>query len=167
MGAPGHRASDSQGSELAAPEHSDSRNPRAARQTRTRKPKRRYEDDSPPPPAPAPGAVHFSATSRARDDDDVLAAKRARGATGASVGLASVPPAATTALGEMQAPQQALINLRTQFENIMKALKDPGSLVNNIFTRAQQRLHAMISDAGLDVNFEKDHAVYNLSLIHI
>lgn len=59
---------------------------------------------------------------------------------------------------------QVLINLRTQFENIMKALKDPRSLVNSIFRRAQERIQAMVADAGLDLAVDADRAVFNFAL---
>lgn len=59
---------------------------------------------------------------------------------------------------------QVLINLRTQFENIMKALKDPRSLVNSIFRRAQERIAAMVADAGLDLAKDADRAVFNFAL---
>jgi hypothetical protein len=170
----GNRASDSQGSELAAPEQSESRGTRAVRQTRARRaPKRRYEDDSPPPPAaPVSANVHLTATSRAREEEDALASGGAPGKRNRASNMASAaqqlsaqaPAAVTTTLGEFQAPQQVLINLRTQFENIMKALKDPGSLVNCIFLRAQQRIRAMVSDAGLNLAVEKDRAVFNFAL---
>ena len=82
----------------------------------------------------------------------------------------TAPPIATPPLAraaqphELQAPQQMLINLRTQFENMMNSLKDPGSLVNSIFTRAQERILSMVNDAGLNLADERDRAVYNFAL---
>ena len=178
-----HRVSDSQGSELAGAEASDSRN-RNVRQTRTRRaPKRRYDDNSPPPQNPGTGGVHLTATSRARDDDDAggqippAAGKRSRGAANAPSNTGNhingpvqadaqliAAHEAAMAAGVVQTPQQYLINLRTQFENIMKALKDPRSLVNSIFIRAQERLRAMAQDAGMDMSVEEDRAVFNFAL---
>ena len=74
-----------------------------------------------------------------------------------------MPPVATPP-HELQAPQQMLINLRTQFDNMMNSLKDPGSLFNSIFTRAQERILAMVNDAGLNLADERDRAVYNFAL---
>jgi hypothetical protein len=180
------RTSNSQGSEFALPEPSDGRGSRAARNMRTRRPpKRRYDDDSPPPVTPA-AAPHTATSLAAPDSDDatrvapsaaampaagaVPPAKRGRGGSGGATGAAATaaPPASAAALRvvphDMQAPQQMLINLRTQFENMMNALKDPNSLVNQIFTRAQERILAMCADAGLNLNNELDRAVYSFAL---
>jgi hypothetical protein len=198
------RTSNSQGSELAAPEPSDGRGGRAARQMRSRRPpKRRYDDDSPPPATPvtASAAPHTATSLAAPDSDDAARGtipatstaaavataqpplKRGRGggsggvaantgaaaaAAVAAAAAAAAAPAAGAVLRlvphEMQAPQQMLINLRTQFENMMNALKDPNSLVNHIFSRAQERILSMCADAGLNLNNEMDRAVYSFAL---
>jgi hypothetical protein len=79
--------------------------------------------------------------------------------------LSFAPASAPAAAGGAATPSQAmLINLRSQFETIVKALSDPASLVNGIYKRACERLRSMVAEAGLDMSVECDRMVYNYAL---
>lgn len=147
-----------------AGEELDSRAVRQGRAARARRPtKRRFHDDTPSPRA---------TTTIVRDEVD----SRSQGGIGGSTKRSRPVPAAPQSSGGIATlgtpvtsggtnPTQAsLVQLRTQFENIVKALQDPSSLVNGIYKRAQERLRSMITDAGLDLSSDRDQYVYNYAL---
>lgn len=156
--------SNSNGSQWAAGEESDSRAVRQGRGARARRPtKRRFHDDTPSPRA---------TTTVVRDEVDSQAQggvsggnKRSRPVTAApQVSGGVVTLGMPVATGSSNPSQASLVQLRTQFENIVKALQDPSSLVNGIYKRAQDRLRSMITDAGLDLGSDRDQYVYNYAL---
>lgn len=162
------RVSNSNGSQWPAGDETESRGARQGRQTRTRRPvKRRFNEDSPsPPPQPAATPSTNGGTLTREEPSSPFhpaGSKRTRlgeAANGATIqsGMPSVTAAGATPT------QAALLNLRSQFETIVKALQDPSSLVNGIYKRATDRLRNMVGDAGLDVNTERDRMVFNYAL---
>lgn len=163
------RVSNSNGSQWAAGEDSESRAVRHGRAARTRRPaKRRFHDDTPSPRA---------TTTIVRDEVDSRSQgggggggggggpKRTRPVPAAPQTSGGVATLGTPVIAGGGTPTQAsLVQLRTQFENIVKALQDPSSLVNGIYKRAQERLRSMITDAGLDLSSDRDQYVYNYAL---
>lgn len=160
--------SNSNGSQLPGGDETESRGVRQGRQTRTRRPvKRRFNEDSPSPPPQPAATPSTNGAAQPREEPSSpyhpAGSKRTRHSEAAN-GAAIQPGVPLVTAPGATPTQAALLNLRSQFETIVKALQDPSSLVNGIYKRATDRLRAMVGDAGLDIITERDRMVFNYAL---